>query len=374
MTEIPLYQQIVQRLKQQIASGELKSGDQVPTEAVLSEQFGVSRITSKRALTELENEGLIYRVRGKGSFVRERETRAGSRSSSNTDSGASTIGSDLLLLLPFSHNPGLGDYEQGMHHYLDAAGHTLHIQANSPGSQRRLLEQALLRPHQGLIFYPLEGHADLDLLYQYALREIPVVLMDKHLEGLPFPAVVSDNQGGGYEAALHLIRHGHRKIAFLSWAQSATVYTVRERYWGYLKAMHEHQLTGTASVEVSRLSTEQPEHSIQACYMQTIQMLREQGVTAIVASNDLEAIECIRAAQSLGLSVPDDLSIIGFDNIQMAEYITPGLTTVAQDFARIGYLAAELLVRQIRQPHQPQPSAVVPVQLIERGSVKTLQS
>ncbi|MFS0726520.1 GntR family transcriptional regulator [Paenibacillus sp. 1P07SE] len=368
MTQIPMYQQIVQAIRKQIASGELESGAQVPTEAELSKDYGVSRITSKRALTELEHEGLITRVRGKGSFVRERELRlpAGGTAVKNS--------SEVLLLLPFSHNPGLGNYEQGMHDYLDAAGHTLHIQANSVANQRRLLEHALLGSHQGLIFYPVHSHTDLDLLYQYALRQFPVVLMDKRLEGIPFPSVVSDNLGGGYEAATYLIRHNHRRIAFLSWSAAAVSYTIRERYWGYLKAMHEHHLPAPGAVELSTADPGQPADITQAHYSRAIGVLREQGVTAIVANNDLTAIECIRAAQGLGLSVPDDLSVIGFDDIQMAEYIVPGLTTIAQDFARIGYLAAETLIRQIRNPYQVQSSAVVPVTLVERGSVKTLQS
>lgn len=374
MTELPLYQQIVQALRKQIASGELKSGDQVPTEAELSQQFGVSRITSKRALSELENEGLIYRIRGKGSFVSERELRAASDSTGpGAGAGSGGIGNEVLLMLPFSHNPGLGDYGQGIQERLDASGHTLHIQASSPASQRRLLEHALLGTHQGLIFYPV-SNADLDLLYQYALRRYPVVLLDKQLEGLPFPAVVSDNLGGAYEATAHLIARGHRRIAFLSTNEPASFYTERERYWGYLKAMHEHAVPSLEAIELFRLHEADPvaEGEEALLFVRAIRLLQEQGITAIVATNDLTAIECIRAAQSIGLSVPDDLSVIGFDDIQLAEYIAPGLTTMAQDFDRIGYLAAEMLLRQIRNPHLIQPAAVVPVKLVERGSVRTL--
>lgn len=390
MTTIPLYQKIVDAIKEKIVSGELESGDQVPTEAELSKQYGVSRITSKRALTELENASLIYRVQGRGSFVRDRsaasgyglgDSQAGGNGrhaiglSGNGHGGShGGAGNSVLLILPFAHNPGLGDYEKGISDYLATAGYMLNIQSNSIVGQRKLLENALNGPYSGLLYYPVDSHSDLGILYQYHLKQFPVIIMDKCIEGIPFPSVVSDNFGGGYQATGHLIQNNHRKIAFISSLKVETSYTIRERYLGYLKAIFDHNLMDRG---VADLTEHYLTHDVdlgKERYVKLIRSLLEQGVTAIVAENDLSAIEFIGAAKEMGLSVPDDFSIIGFDNIQLAGLIEPKLTTISQNFERMGYLAAEMLVQRIRNPRQPQEPVVVPVTLAERQTVKTLQN
>src|SRR3712207_9240410 len=101
MTEL-LYKKIYHFIKQQIDSGQLQAGDRLPTEKALSEQFSVSRITSKRALVELEQEGLITRSRGKGSFVTEGPAISAKASR------------DILLILPFASDYELGAYAKGI--------------------------------------------------------------------------------------------------------------------------------------------------------------------------------------------------------------------------------------------------------------------
>ena len=98
-----------------------------------------------------------------------------------------------------------------------------------------------------------------------------------------------------------------------------------------------------------------------------------QGITGIVAENDLIAIEIIQVAKELGLSVPDDFSVVGFDNIDLANFVEPKLTTISQNFEQMGYEAARNLIALIENPHKyPREDAVVPVQLIERQTVKKL--
>lgn len=367
MTGIPLYQTIVNALKAKISSGELKSGDQLPTEAELSSQYNVSRITSKRALSELENERLIYRVQGKGSFVSAAEQ--GSWRPGPADSGADS----LLLILPFTHHSSLGDYEQGINEYLLTTDYTLNIQSNTIVGQRKLLDIALNGNNRGLILYPVGSNLDLGVLYRYYASRFPLVTIDKSIEGIPFPSVVSDNFDGGYQATTHLIGHKHERIAFLSSLRVENSSSIRERYFGYLKALLD---AGLADAELSSLTDRFLAHENgggRDYYVSFIREMKAAGVTAIVAENDLTAIEAMQTVKDLGYSVPEDFSIVGFDNIQMASFVEPALTTVAQNFNRMGYLAAEQLIRLIRNPQQPLPGqTTVPVTLIERRSVRTL--
>ena len=108
-------------------------------------------------------------------------------------------------------------------------------------------------------------------------------------------------------------------------------------------------------------------------YISFIQSVMEQGITGIVAENDLIAIEIMQIAKELGLSIPDDFSIVGFDNIHLSSFVEPKLTTISQDFEQMGYQAAQNLVAIMENPQkQPRENVVVPVELIERQTVKRL--
>lgn len=364
MDNIPLYQHIVIDLKAKIESGELKIGDKLPTEAEISKKYNVSRITSKRALTELENANLIYRVQGKGSFVNS--TITNNRTSDNTIK-------EILLILPFHHDSGLRDFEKGINEYLAGTDYTLNIQSNTTVGQRKLLQNALQSSNSGVIFYPVTSISDLDVLYQYHLSHFPVVTMDKHIEGIPFPSVVSDNFDGAYQATKHLIENNHKKIAFLSSLKVEFSSSIRERYFGYLKALFDHNLIDNSVNDLTERYLTHAEDDGRDFYIHFIQSVMEQGITGIIAENDLIAVEIIQIAKELGLSIPDDFSIVGFDNIQLASFIDPKLTTISQDFTKMGRLAAESLIRIIQSPRDHSTdNVVVPVKLIERQTVKRL--
>lgn len=364
MEQIPLYQHIFNTLKARIESGELQPGDQLPTEAELSREFKVSRITSKRALTELENANLIYRVQGKGSFV-------------NSDlpplRPQPRIGKEMLFILPFTHNPGLGDYEKGINEYLATTDYTLNIQSNTIIGQRKLLETAFHNNNSGLILYPVSSNEDLGILYQYYQSKYPLVTMDKIIDGIPFPAVISDNFDGGYQACKHLIENHHRKIAFLSSSRVEKSSSIRERYFGYLQALYDNsQIDYSVNDLTERYLTHEDDDG-KEYYKRFIQAMMDSGVTGIVAENDLIAIEIMQIAKDMGLSIPDDFSIVGFDNIHLSSFVEPKLTTISQDFAQMGYMAAKNLVEIIEDPQKrPRDNVVVPIQLIERQTVKKL--
>lgn len=364
MEQIPLYQHIVNNLKAKIDSGELQAGDQLPTEAEISKQFNVSRITSKRALTELENANLIYRVQGKGSFVNSQVPTAHSFTKGSKE---------ILLILPFTHNPGLGDYEKGINEYLATTEFTLNIQSNTTVGQRKLLEAALRSINAGLIFYPLSSSSDLGILYQYHLRKYPLVTMDKTIDGIPFLSVVSDNFNGAYMACKHLIDNNHKKIAYVSSLNVESFSSIRERYFGYLKALHDYNLNDYSVNDLTERYLTHEDGQGRAYYLQFIQAVKEQGITGIVAENDLIAIEIMQIAKEIGLSIPEDFSIVGFDNIHLSSFVEPKLTTISQDFGRMGYLAAKQLIAMIENPYNPpRENAVVPVELIERQTVRKL--
>ncbi|GFE44150.1 GntR family transcriptional regulator [Streptococcus canis] len=344
MTEL-LYKKIYHFIKEQIESGRLRIGDRLPTEKELSEQFSVSRITSKRALVELEQEGLITRSRGKGSFVAEKQVKSPEKNK------------DLLLILPFASDYELGDYAKGIMTYIAEKGYRLMVQLASTVH----LEE--LSGYAGVIYYPEDVNHSIDLLFYCDNHHIPLVLLDKSLELFQFPAVVADNKGGAYQLTQHLIDQGCDQIWFVATESFGEVSSVRDRYLGYLAAMAE------TSLPSSYFPKEKAETS-DAYLNRLVTVLSEMAVpkTGLVVENDWLAIQLIQKSIQTGLSIPDQVAIVGFDNSQASRLLHPKLSTAAQDFYQMGQEAARLLLQKIESPQKAVTSCQLPVQLFIRES------
>jgi len=167
-------------------------------------------------------------------------------------------------------------------------------------------------------------------------RSVPAVLIGRY--DVPLPAVRIDNFKGGWEAGMHLARLGHRRIAIISGPPTST--SIQDRMKGYRRALAEHSIPLPADWmlhgDLRPASALQLAQSLLACRPRP---------TAILAANDQMAIATIRAGLKLGLRVPEDLSVIGFDNIELASYISPALTTMGVPLYRIGVAAAESAIR-----------------------------
>lgn len=344
MTEL-LYKKIYHFIKEQIASGLLQIGDRLPTEKELSEQFSVSRITSKRALVELEQEGLITRSRGKGSFVAEKQVTS------------PEANEDLLLILPFASDYELGDYAKGIMTSIAETGYRLMVQLAST------VRLDTLSDYAGIIYYPEDVNHSIDFLFYCDHHHIPLVLLDKSLDLFQFPAVVADNKGGAYQLTQHLIDQGCDQIWFVGTESCGEVSSVRDRYLGYLAAMAE------TSLPSSYFPKEKAETS-DAYLNRLVTVLSETTApkTGLVVENDWLAIQLIQKSIQAGLSIPDQVAIVGFDNSQASRLLHPKLSTAAQDFYQMGQEAARLLLQKIESPQKAVTSCQLPVQLFIRES------
>lgn len=344
MTEL-LYKKIYHFIKEQIESGRLQIGDRLPTEKELSEQFSVSRITSKRALVELEQEGLITRSRGKGSFVAEMQVKS------------PEANKDLLLILPFASDYELGDYAKGIMTSIAETGYRLMVQLAST------VRLDTLSDYAGIIYYPEDVNHSIDFLFYCDHHHIPLVLLDKSLDLFQFPAVVADNKGGAYQLTQHLIDQDCDQIWFVATESFGEVSSVRDRYLGYLAAMAE------TSLPSSYFPKEKAETS-DAYLNRLVTVLSETTVpkTGLVVENDWLAIQLIQKSIQAGLSIPDQVAIVGFDNSQASRLLHPKLSTAAQDFYQMGQEAARLLLQKIESPQKAVTSCQLPVQLFIRES------
>jgi LacI family transcriptional regulator len=192
-------------------------------------------------------------------------------------------------------------------------------------------------------------------------RGMPVVLVDAYAPGGSYDAAVTDNLRGAHEAVSYLIRQGHRHIGMVGSLPDAFP-SIEERRRGYIQALIDNDITERYFAD-SHLSHDEATES-------TAELLRHHPqVTALFCCNDTTAIAAIQAARAAGLHLPEELSIIGFDNIDMAEHMLPALTTMHVDKAGLGRLAVQLLANRAEFPDSGCVTAMLRPTLVERQSV-----
>jgi DNA-binding LacI/PurR family transcriptional regulator len=362
----PLYKQIYDELRQKILNHEFAANQQLPTEAELASMFGVSLITSKRALMELEREGLIYRKRGSGSFVRPRAKFASLSPGDQKDRRVA-----IVLPLRELDSTGLLDYIRGAAEAFETRGYYLSVHGTGYSVPEEEIVQLSSLPKKGVkgvIFYPIRNDMNAVELFALVMNGYPVVTIDKYFDGFPIKYVAADNVDGGYQAAAHLIRLGHTRIAFVAHNGLDKATTIKNRFFGYCKALQEHGIRIESKLTVTNVSSHWPANDRKESYCRLVDELMKRDVTAVQAENDLVAIEVLKACLVLGLKVPEDLSIIGFDNTELSSHVDVPLTSVEQNFYLIGKTAAELLMEGIESGSIQSGPVLTPVRLVVRQS------
>ncbi len=193
----------------------------------------------------------------------------------------------------------------------------------------------------------------------------PIVAVDHNVQSSTLPTVDADNLSGAVTATEHLIRLGHRRIGFL--AGRPDLESARLREQGYRQALEAAGIPFDPNLV--RVGSYQPEAAREAA---RDLLASEPQPTAIFAANDASAIETIAVAKALGLTVPGDLSVVGFDNVPESALCEPPLTTVEQPIQRMGEEAVRLLLALIDDPTGPPAQVVLPTRLVERASCRAL--
>ncbi len=193
--------------------------------------------------------------------------------------------------------------------------------------------------------------------------EIPTVLIDIPILNDKVGYVSSDNVQAAFEATSYLIKLGHKNIGFINGHNDAAVSF--ERLEGYKKALYKNNIPYKDEYVVFDDFTQDGGYN---CFRKMI--FENPEITAVFHASDLMAIGSLKAAQDLGMQVPDDISIVGFDDIELSSLITPGLTTIRQENYKIGYMAARHLVSIIKG-EKPR-HIIIPHRLIIRQSAKKI--
>ncbi|MCS0588221.1 LacI family transcriptional regulator [Massilia norwichensis] len=268
------------------------------------------------------------------------------------------------MMVPNNSNPYFAELIQGIEDAAFKVGYNV-ILCNAyedPKKQAAYLRVLIEKRIDGLIL--VASSADQELARLLRALAVPIVLVDREVDGVPADFIKADHEEGGYLATRHLIELGHRDIACIS--GPADLLSSRDRVRGYLRALREAGLRFRLDYLVrSNFTGEGGYRALQ-------RLLRlPKRPSAVFASNDLSAIGSLCAASEAGLRIPDDLSVIGYDDIALASYTTPRLTTVAQPKYEMGQRITNVLIERIMGGHLPTRRELLQTRLVVRQSTAT---
>jgi LacI family transcriptional regulator len=266
------------------------------------------------------------------------------------------------VLIPDLNNPLFPPIVRGLDDALAAAGYVALIGNTDSDSDREriVFEQLRARHVDGFVLATAQLRDP--VLAEAARAELPVVLVNRLAEGYPFPSVSVDNERGVGMVVAHLAGLGHRRIAHIAGPQDLS--TGLSRYRGFVKAMADHGLP-VADDLVIFARAYSVEEGLRCCRT----LLEPAGrCTAVAAANDMLALGCYAALDDARLSCPDDMSVVGFNDMPFIDRLRPPLTTVRFPHYQVGTEAAQLLLERIGGTGGPVKILYLAPEFIARGS------
>ncbi|WP_068783492.1 LacI family DNA-binding transcriptional regulator [Paenibacillus phocaensis] len=277
----------------------------------------------------------------------------------------------LGIIIPDISNTIFGSLTKGINSICQKMGYTL-VVCESGGNQEKeieLLEVLSDKKIDGVLFAGVNVNSV--VISEMKNKDYPIVLVTREAvnnEG-NLHTVIHDNEGAVYDAMQFLIEHGHKQIAFISGSKD-DYSSGQKRLEGYLRALRENHLKEQDSyIQYGNFSFD----SGYKC-MQTIYEENEELPTAVMISSDLMAIGAITFLKTTNLQVPEDISIMGFDDMDLASYFTPKLSTVRISYFDEGVKAAKTIMKLIAKKASPPSIQYIPHKIIRRNSVIRLNS
>ena len=363
---VPLYVQIADKLRKQIYSGELQKNDRLPTELELCDVLSVSRGTVRQAIGLLVQEGLFSRVKGKGTFVSNTEVRKNS----------SLVG----VVVPYLRDGLTNAILSGLESVLRTNRFNLVLSHSDgdPAIEQEQVTRLLSEGVAGVVLFPVSeipegGHSVITEIPE----SVPIVLVDRSVSGAEATVVSSANYQGGYKAVSYLLENGHTRIACV--ATKTRPSSVVNRVDGYEQAMLDHGLFPLAALSIETVAQSSAPQSAslpryESSDFPIIDRLLDNPSppTALFCINDYLAIGVMEHLRERDVRVPEDISIVGFDNVSFSSYGSISLTTVAQPAYEIGVQAGTHLLKQLTEGKRLTERITLDVELVIRSSTRTI--
>ena len=353
----PKYQLLAAALQSEIEAGTLKEHEKLKTEKELMAEYAVSRQTVRHALARLESDGFVRSRQGSGTFVtpRGRAVRSASR--------------QIALVMTYISDYIFPSIIRGIESVLSEQGYTLLLKAtgNSVDQERAILQSLLESPPRALI---VDGNKtvlpnpNLQYYRQFQALGIPIIFVHAtYPELTDITKVAVDDRAGGHMAVDYLAQKGHTKIAAIF---KSTDFQGVQRYEGFIEGMIANRLSFSDNHFIWFQDNDQMK-----LLLETDKTRRYfDGCTAIVCYNDQIAYLAVNYLTGLGYRVPQDISVISFDDSELAQYVRPRLTSFSHPKERLGVAAAESIIKMIEGERVG--STIFPWEFSERDSVMDL--
>ncbi len=357
--KIPKHREIFERIQRAIVDGQYRPGSKLPSDGQLTRRFDTSRPTVARAMRDLQNAGLVDRRPGSGSYVRL------------TSDSSQFLG--LLI-------PGLGETEifepicgaiarvSQDHHFSLLWGNSSPIDGEVKDQAhvaKTLCRQYIEQRVSGVFFAPVELTAGMDEVNQRVAEElhragVAVVLLDRDFEKFPrrsrFDLVGIDNRRAGYVQAEHLLQSGCRHIQYVARPMSAP--TVDARIRGYREALQDCGI--------------QPENDwvrrVDPSDTECVRRLVKRCPDAFLCANDITAAQLLHNLIKLGVRIPEDVRVMGLDDVKYAQLLSVPLSTLNQPCRAIGAAAVETMIRRMENRDMPARDILIDFKLVVRES------
>lgn len=375
-----LYESVRNDIVSMIRSRGLQAHDPLPSEGTIAELYSVSRMTGKLALKSLEDEGIVYRVNRRGSFLapgfEEKIPGATTDARRSRDRHARQL--SIALVVP-SFDFYVGDIIRSIQEAAEKQSIRvfLHVSDEDPAEEDRILEElSHLTYIHGIILFPLSRSDVSGQVLAMKLHRYPLVLVDRTFDNLALDSVVHGHYEGAHRMTAYLIERGHRNIGFVS--QPLGRSRSRElRYQGYIHALMEHE----APVRKEQIQIIESDihtvHGVHVLDSPSISPLKEylranRSMTAVVCDEDYSALEVYYAATGLGLRIPADLSVTGFTDNHVLRFVPVRLTTVRQPVEQMGNKALDLLIQRVAESNREYTEVVIDTEIVDRDTVRNL--
>jgi DNA-binding LacI/PurR family transcriptional regulator len=337
---------IYQDLLNRILRGDLAGKINLPTETALAEQYHCSRPTLRKALGELKQAGYVTSIKGSGAY-------SNAPASANTENTGKFFGIIFPNLGPGYFLDPLGNQ---LAHYASLRGYSLVWGGYvSPKSETlkldilRICERYIWQRIEGLFFAPFEYHdkrniinAEIAAVISHA--SIPIVFIDSNIKAYPaineFDLVSMDHVQASYILTEHIIHQGFKRVFFL--APPFSHYTIKLRLIGYHEALLDHHLEPEPLVELSVDD-----------FALVSGFVGSKKPEAVICSNDVTAMSLIASFEKLGLRVPGDIAVAGFDHLSKVIPFSRPVTSIEQPITAIAQSAMELMIDRIADPVKP---------------------
>jgi GntR family transcriptional regulator, arabinose operon transcriptional repressor len=357
MAEKYKYEKVIYYLRNQISDKKIGFNEKIPSENELSETFGLSRFTVRRAIEILTNEGLLEKRHGSGTFVKALPFQ---KQSTGVIGVITTYLDDYIF-------PSI---IKGIENVMTKNGYaiSLGITSNDTEKEAACLQSMLSQNIDGLIIEGTKSalpNPNLSILQMFVKKHIPLLFINGNYSGFESSYVLMNDEGSGYMATQYLLENGHTEIGGIFKSDDIQGH---KRYNGFVNACHEFGIK-LKQEAVLWYTTEDIETIFSKNY-DSFFMQRFQNCSALICYNDQIAVKTIETFERNGKFIPQDVSVIGFDDSELCKIPSAKLTSVSHARSEMGEKAASAILDLLKS--EKEVKTILLSKLVLRDSVKKL--